>query len=147
MPGQAWLEVPARWQAAGRRRRSSRGWRVVRLGRCLGLLPLADARGDGLCDRGRGAWGSPLWGGVQGMGGLEGFDALDELAHGRLRRLGTLLGGAGQRGLQLVAEVRQGLQIRRMGKPGAQPGFIIPRWPWAMARSRRPCRAPSPRCR
>ena len=59
------------------------------------------------------------------MGGVQGLEALDERAHGRPRRLGTVLGGAGQRGLQLVAQARQGLQIRGMGKPCAQTGFIV----------------------
>ena len=51
---------------------------VVRLGRGLGLLALANARGDRLFDRRRAAWGGPLWSGVQGMGGVQGLEALDE---------------------------------------------------------------------
>ena len=60
------------------------------------------------------------------MGGVQGLEALDQPTHGRQRRLGTVLCGAGQRGLQLVAQVRECRQIPRMGKRGAQPGFIVP---------------------
>ena len=65
-----------RFRRGGRRwcrsRRRHRGRLVVRLGCSLGLLALANARGDGLCDRDREAWGSSLWSGIQGMRSLEG---------------------------------------------------------------------------
>src|SRR5262245_66683610 len=59
------------------------------------------------------------------MGDLESFDALDELAHGRQRRLAPVLRGAGQRGRQLMAERCQSLQIRDMGKRSTETGFVI----------------------
>jgi hypothetical protein len=59
------------------------------------------------------------------MGGLEGCDTLDELAHGRPRHLRIFLGRAGQCRLELMAEVRQGLQIRGMDTPCPETGFVI----------------------
>ena len=131
-----------------RRRGSHRGRLVVRLGRGLGLLPLANTRGDGLCDRRRGAWGRPLWSGFEGMGGMEGLEALDKVAHRGQRPLGLLVRRAGQCGLELGAQARQGLQIRGMGKSCPQPGFIVPAAGPARSPGRVwPCRAPQPRCR
>ena len=91
-----------------RRWRSHRRWCVLRLGRGLGLLALANARGDGLLD-GRGCGvGRCAPARRPGCGRLcralmrstsaptGGSDASD-----------TVLGGAGQRGLKLVAQVRQ----------------------------------------
>lgn len=59
------------------------------------------------------------------MGSVQGLEALDQCFHGEPRRLGIVLCGAGQRGLQLVAECRQSLQIRGMGKPCPQTRVVI----------------------
>ena len=72
------------------------------------------------------AWGGALWSGFDRMGGVQGLEAFDKGAHRGQRALAFLLRRAGQRGLQLGAQARQGLQIDGMGKSYAQPGFIVP---------------------
>ena len=57
---------------------------------------------------------------------MERLEALDDGSHSRQGLLGHLLGVAGQRCFELVAQGRQLLQIARMGKPCTQTRFIIP---------------------
>src|SRR6266567_1572546 len=112
-------------QRCGRHRQHGRRCHL-RLGRWLRLLPPANARGDRLFDRGCAPWRGALRRGVEGVSRLQGLDAFDDGSHSRYRCSRHLLGMAGQRCFELVAQGRQLLQIASMSKTCTQARFIIP---------------------
>ena len=148
VPGPAWPEARRGDRLRCRRRGSHRGRLLVRLGRGLGLLALANTRGDGLFDGRRAAWGGPLWSGFYRMGGVQGLEAFDKVAHRGQRPLGILVRRAGQRGLELGAERPSGPPDRRHGQILPPAGLHSPAAGPERSPDRvSPCRAPQPRCR